>query len=581
MIQALAGLQFMRPHWLWALLVLPPLAVWLWRRRRRDAAWSRRVDPHLLPHLLQPGSGRRGAARGALALVIMALAILALAGPGWRHHAQPLWQDAAPLVIALDLSSATSAEDLPPSRLLQARAAIDRLLQAREGGQVALVAFAADAHTVAPLTGDPGNVRVFLDALAPDIMPVDGSRPGRAIAWSAGLLRQAGFSRGDILLLTHDSDLAARREAAAAARDGYAVSVLGLGTAQGAVHRDARSRLVRTRMDPDALRALAGAGSGRFAALAEDGVEVLEGIGQGAAAGGVPAAGGRALADQGYWLLLPLLLLAAFVFRRGGVLLLALGVCLPLLPAPAQAQERDLWRRADQAQYAQAQEAVEAYRRGDFEAAGRLWEPLPGADAAYNRGNALARAGQLQDAVDAYDEALAREPGMEDALANRAAVEEAIRRQPPAAGGDDPEDGDDQAEDEGTGDADPAQEPGSGDREQAQEAGQEAGQEQDARARDDGTGTDREQGQDPPSAPADAGDQRAADEALREQMQRALEEGQGADEAGPEEASAQAREREEREAAEAWLRRIPDDPGGLLRVRFRLEQERRSREGAD
>ena len=34
-------------------------------------------------------------------------------------------------------------------------------------------------------------------------------------------------------------------------------------------------------------------------------------------------------------------------------------------------------------------------------------------------------------------------------------------------------------------------------------------------------------------------------------------------------------DRERRLANEAWLRRVPDDPGGLLRARFRLEYERR------
>jgi len=37
--------------------------------------------------------------------------------------------------------------------------------------------------------------------------------------------------------------------------------------------------------------------------------------------------------------------------------------------------------------------------------------------------------------------------------------------------------------------------------------------------------------------------------------------------------------RERRQAHEAWLRRVPDDPGGLLRAKFQLEHERRQREG--
>lgn len=578
MIQALGELHFVRPQWLWALLALPLLALWL-HHRRRQAAWTRRVDPHLLPHLLAPGSHRRGGGRLLLALSIAALSVLALAGPGWRHQQQPLWQESAPLVIALDLSSATLAEDLQPSRLLQARAAIARILDARAGGQVALVAFAGEPHTVAPLTRDAGNVALFLDALEPGIMPVDGSRPERAIAWSVRLLEQAGSDRGSVLLLTHDAGPEARRAASAAARRGHVVSVLGLGTAAGAAFRNATGRVARTRMDADALQALAAAGGGRFRALeAGDPARVLQ-PGTGTAAEGAGRGQVALPVDQGYWLLLPLLLLAALAFRRGALLpLLALAVCLPLVPAPAQAADGGLWRRADQAAYERALEAVQAYRGGDFEGAARLWGQLPGADAAYNRGNALARAGQLEPALAAYDEALELEPGMEDALANRAIVEQVLQRPPPSGPGGEGQEPDDQ---DGSGngeggepapdeDSEPT-ETAPGDRPDHQQPADDSGSQ----------GADSSRSREPPAEAADPQAQREADDALREQMERALEQG-GQDEAATDAVDAAAiEESERREAADAWLRRIPDDPGGLLRARFSLEHERRRRQGAD
>src|SRR3546814_10480782 len=87
-------------------------------------------------------------------LLGFAIAVLAMAGPSWRTGEQPLLQGEAPLVVVLDMSGAMLANDLPPSRLLQARAKLATLLQQRSGGQVGLVVFAADAYTVAPLTRD-------------------------------------------------------------------------------------------------------------------------------------------------------------------------------------------------------------------------------------------------------------------------------------------------------------------------------------------------------------------------------------------------------------------------------------------
>ena len=109
-------LHFLRPHALWLLCLLPLLAWWSGRRRRPAEAWMERIDPHLRPHVLEGGGKARRVARWPW-LLAWSLAIVALAGPAWRQLPQPLWQSGRALVIALDLSSAANADDVPPTRL--------------------------------------------------------------------------------------------------------------------------------------------------------------------------------------------------------------------------------------------------------------------------------------------------------------------------------------------------------------------------------------------------------------------------------------------------------------------------------
>lgn len=580
------ALQFLRPAWLLALLVLPPLALW-WRRRRRHAdAWRGAVDAHLLPHVLDA----RGEAGGGLpwrALAAGAIAVVALAGPSWRSVDLPLLQGEAPLVVALDLSSATHATDLPPSRLLQARAKIALLLKERAGGQVGLVAFADDAFTVAPLTSDVANVGLFLDALEPAVMPVDGSRPGRAIDWSVELLQRAGFESGDVLLLTDAAGSDGRAAAGRAAAAGFRVSVLGMGTTAGVAYRRGDGGIAQARLDEDSLRALAAAGGGGYSAWLS-GARDLAVLGVLATAQGGDAVerGGtvRVAQDGGYWLLPALLLLVLPGFRRAGAAgVLVVGLCLPWQPAAAA--EGTAWRRPDQVAHALHRQAEADYRQGRFAEAARAWEDVPGADADYNRGNALAKAGRLADAIAAYDEALRQHPGMADAIANRKAVAAALARKPPPGPGD---------QGQGKGEPSPGNEgdprPGAGDPGGA--GGEGAGGETSPPPSPPDPGdTSRAQGRDaeadtpPAPAPADAARQRAADAAQRERMQRAMEGGKQAADGAPVDgtpgAPEQAADRERRQANEAWLRRVPDDPGGLLRAKFRLEHERRTHVGAD
>ncbi len=461
------------------------------------------------------------------------------------------------------------------------------------------MAFAEDAFTVAPLTDDAANVALFLDALAPDIMPVDGQRAERAIDAAAQLLRQAGFQRGEILLLTDRAEPRALDAAARARRAGYRVSVLGIGTAGGGRY---------TRVDGSLAQCATGrGGAGPVGGCRRRPLCEADGRQTPICASSTcstrrrppwmhaPACRRRAWVDDGYWLLPPLMLLGLWGLRRraGGamavVCVVACALAVPATPAFAQqaapartsAQAADpapggWWQRADQARHARLREGTQAYRAGEFDRAAALYRQVDTADGHYNRGNALAKSGRYEDALAAYDRALALQPGMPDAQANRQAVQAAMKRRPPSGGNSGRDRQPPRPDDSGS----PS--PGAGDPGE----GRSGSPQDDA----DGEGT---AGVDPPpgdraSTPPSSADpqdeararsQREADAAQRERMQRALQQAGRApardDGPEPPPAGETPAQREQRLANEAWLRRVPDDPGGLLREKFRLEHERR------
>ncbi len=590
------SLHFLRPHWLWALLLLPVAVIAGAYRQHHRADWQAAIDPHLLAHLLEGGRGRH--VGGALALLAgLLLAVLALAGPSWRQIEQPLWETRTPLVIVLDLSSRSSATDLPPSRLLQARAKLATLLHERKGGEVALVVYAGDPFTVAPLTDDAGNVALFLDALAPEIMPADGQHAGRALAWAAGLLQQAGAHDGDILLLSDRADAAASAEALRIRAAGHRVSVIGLGTPQGTAYRRRDGRIEQARLDEASLRALATAGGGDYARITADDAD-LRALGVLQARSGNDQRrdehAGRSWQDAGYWLLPPLMLLALLAFRRpargAAVLLLCLSLPLAL---PVQAAGKDgWWQRADQREHRRLDAGVAAYRSGDFATAQRRFEGIDSDQGWYNLGNALAQQGQYDEAIAAYDHALRLQPGMADALTNRAMVDAARkRRQQPdgkqGSGQQDPSRPQPDKDSQGKGDPsrqDDRQPPQS----QPQSGQQDKPQNPDAQDKGRNGQPTSDSGQPSPAEPPqteDPGKQQQADQAQRQRMAEAMRQQQAREgENAPADArAAQAamdpQERERRQAVEAWMQRVPDEPGALLKAKFQLERERRRREG--
>jgi Ca-activated chloride channel family protein len=600
-----SALHFLRPEWLWALLALPLILALAMYRQRRSDAWRQAVDAHLLPHLLAAGAKRRVRLPWAL-LLGWTLASLAMAGPSWRQQAQPMFQASAPLLVVLDLSSRITATDLPPSRLLQARAKVGELLRARQGGQVGLVVYADDAYTVAPLTDDGSNVALYLDALSPDVMPRDGQRADRGIDWATRLMRQIGALQGQILLVSDQADSEAALAAAQARSLGLQVSVLGLGTPAGAAYRDGNGQIRQAALDEGSLRAVATAGGGRYARISADDGD-LRALGVLDARDGTAAqrpGEGKQWRDEGFWLLPPVMLLALLAFRRRAVLAAVLAVGLLPWMNDAQAQapatpvsqpaQGTLWKRSDQLQHQRLAEGVQAYRRGDFATARRQFEGIDSDAGWYNLANTLAREGNYDDAIAAYDRALALHPGMADAVANRAVVDAARKRRPSGGGqGQDqqkpPQNGQQKQPQGPQGQQNPQGQPKQGQQQPGQ--GQPpSGQQGQPKAGDNNAQSEPqpgERGRDGQQAPPQVEDAKAqaqADEQQRQRMQQAMQQAREG-EAGkggkpvPGGEGRTPRQREEQQAVEAWMRRVPDDPGALLRAKFQLENERRKREG--
>jgi Ca-activated chloride channel homolog len=455
MMEALRQFHFLQPVWLFGLLALP---LCLWLGMRRDASQrelSKLVDEELLPYLVS-GKDLRARTPAWLFSLGWLLCVLALAGPTWSRIAEPMYTDRAAQVVAISLSQHMQATDVSPSRMQRARYKARDLLAANRDGLNALIGYAGQSFVVAPLTSDAHSLDDLLNAMGPDIMPVEGDNAAQAIQQGVELIHHAKLDNGSIVLITDDVDKAAQVAAREALLSGVHVSVLGIGTPQGApvpqgdtgFAHDEHGNMVVARRDDHELDGLAQAGGGRYAVMSEDSSDItalhteLHPSQHATLADGQH---GDVWQDQGPWLLLPLLLIAAMAFRRGWVMLLPL-VLLPLWPVQAHASGwQDWWQRPDQqaatalqqGKAAKAQQlaqdpawrGVAAYRANDYTAAVHALEQANGPDAAYNLGNALAKLGRYPEAIKAYDRALHLNPANDDARVNRSAVEEAMRKQ--------------------------------------------------------------------------------------------------------------------------------------------------------
>ena len=354
------NLHFVRPWWFLALLPLVGLLWWLARHKSYTAAWEAVCDPYLLPFILL---GRSMADKKRfLYLVGLAglLAITALAGPVWERLPQPTFRDHSALVVAIDLSRSMDAVDVQPTRLQRARYKVsDFINQYRQ--EVALVAYSDSAFVVVPLTDDMNAVELYLQSISTKLMPSQGSRPDEALRLSEELLKRRGLKQGNIILVTDYGDQRAVTVAERLAFQNYQVSVLGVGTEQGApvflsqgnFLKD-KGETVIPKLDESILKSIAAAGGGIYQRLQIAGSKDIDNLVQWAEATAkadidTESRGGLtdAWREQGPWLLLLLLPIAGLAFRRGILTLLI--ACLMIQPQEVWALDwKDLWLRSDQ-----------------------------------------------------------------------------------------------------------------------------------------------------------------------------------------------------------------------------------------
>tara|TARA_R110002110_G_scaffold415821_1_gene656775 strand:+ start:103047 stop:104858 length:1812 start_codon:yes stop_codon:yes gene_type:complete len=570
--------HFLRPLFLLGLIPAVLLVATLGFLHSRNSSWHRAIDKSLLPFLLEDDTRFRQFLPLYGLLSIWVLSTIALAGPTWQQIPAPVQEREDALVIVQDLSLSMYSTDLNPSRLVRAQRKLIDLLNSRdEEGQTALVVYAGSAHTVTPLTDDIATINNMVPALDPNIMPVLGSNPEAGVSQAITLLENAQLTDASILLVTdgiNRADINAISEIINNTQ--HQLLILGVGTEEGApiptedgFLRDQNNSIVIPRLNRELLEDLAAAVGGRYtdAVLTDEDIDFLlsRGIFEDNQNLRDVDQDFDTWAEAGPWLLLLVLPLAALAFRRGWLLGLAM---LFLINPQQQAMAlswQDLWLNKDQqgsrafdsAEFDSAAQLFEDqdwrasshYRSGDYEAALAELNQMEGPQAEYNRGNTLARLQRYEEALAAYDQVLDQQPDHTDAQANRQIVQNLLEQQQQQEQENQEQQQDDQGQDQQQSDD---QQQGESEQ-QEQQSAQENQQEQQQEESDEAP----QEQQQSEVTDSDAGQE---DENQDEQPE-------------PEQTLADQGESEEEQAMQQWLGRIEDNPGELLRNKFRYQTQ--------
>ncbi len=276
--------RFASPEWLLALLLVPLLlgGFWLSARHRRRTL-GRFGDPELVEKLTASVSRRGRFVKGAVILAAVAFLALALARPQFGNRVETVQRRGRDIMVAVDLSTSMLARDVVPNRLDRARLTILRMIRNLDGDRIGLVAFAGDAFIQSPLTVDYSAAAMFLDAMEPEMMPIQGTDLGEALRKALDGLDRGGREGRTLVLVSdgEDHEEGIEEQVQRAVRSGVRVHTVGIGSPEGVpiplegtpggaptFKRDEAGNVVTTRLDEATLRQIAEATGGRYVPVA-------------------------------------------------------------------------------------------------------------------------------------------------------------------------------------------------------------------------------------------------------------------------------------------------------------------------
>jgi Ca-activated chloride channel family protein len=614
--------EFIRPAILW--LLIPAFALFFIALiKYKKATNEYLIAPHLAQFIMSESSAKTSQPLWLVAL-FCSLGILFSAGPSFEEKQVPVFQSKSARVIVMDMSYSMYSTDIPPNRLMQSRFKALDMIDLFKQGDTALVAYAGTAYIISPLTNDATTLENLIPSLSPEIMPDKGSNVLAGLDMAKELLTQAGYLDGDIILVTDGIDQQDQRDVSRfIGNTQYRLNIYAIGTAQGApiklpeggFLKDSYGQIVVPTLNAGQLKGLATNSGGLFARYQPSSADI---------ATFAPNARSELLKeekqsqalwriDAGVYGLLLLLPFALYLFRRAallGAFLLfsflpqknAYAIELPFLLKNSDQRAFEAYQNKDYEQATAAQSSqlkgAALYQQGNFDAAINQFSDDKSATGFYNYANALAKAGKLEDAVDAYKQAQTLQNNFTQAADNQALVEQLLNQQQEQQSQQNEQQKDEKSQQQNS---DQSEQNQQNDEKSESQKGENDRKNQDGKQSEQ----DSEQSKDQHEKPAEYSDkqnkpdmqaeqqseqaqnqdaEKPKDDSQQKNNPQAMSEQSASDEqkqnAEQQAMQAQASEltNEEKEKAQRLnqlLRKVPDDPAILLRNKMQLEAQKR------
>jgi len=261
------------------LAVIPLLLVlYLITKRYQKRQLQKWGDQILLNRLMPDFSSTRTFMKFMIWVLAFGIMVLALARPQFGTKLSEVKRKGIEMILALDVSNSMMAEDIQPNRLENAKMAISMLVDRLENDKIGLIVFAGDAYIQMPVTTDYMAAKLFLSSINTQIVPKQGTAIGSAIHLAMrSFTLNSDKSRAIVIITDGENHEEGAVEAAKEAADaGIIIHTIGIGSSQGVpipvtsasgqkdYRTDYEGKVIISKLNEDLLRQVAAAGGGTY-----------------------------------------------------------------------------------------------------------------------------------------------------------------------------------------------------------------------------------------------------------------------------------------------------------------------------
>ena len=271
--------QLEETSYFYILLIIPIMIIgFLFLKTWKKNIQKKYISENLLQFLSPNISNFKPRIKLLFLILFILFSTIALVNPKIGTELKTVKREGVDIVFALDVSKSMLAEDIAPNRLEKAKRIVSEIINTLNNDRVGVIAYAATALPILPITDDYSTAKTFLQSLNTDMLSSQGTAIIQSINLAQKFYDEEDQTNRVLCILSDGEDHEVERQnlLELAERSGITIITIGLGSVKGApipikennivksYKKDENGDVVVTKLNTQLLNTIANSSSGIY-----------------------------------------------------------------------------------------------------------------------------------------------------------------------------------------------------------------------------------------------------------------------------------------------------------------------------